>query len=108
MAFQVLLTQDAARDLDEIYDYVAEHDAVSKADYVLGRLEKTIDGLARFPNRGPHPAELLELGMREYREVFFKPYRVIYRVVASRVYVYLIVDGRRDMHTLLLRRILGA
>ena len=46
--------------------------------------------------------------MREYREIFFKPYRIIYRIQAKRVYVYLIVDGRRDMRTLLSRRLLDA
>jgi toxin ParE1/3/4 len=46
------------------------------------------------------------LGIRDYREVFFKPYRVIYRVMGDTVYVLLIVDGRRDMQTLLQRRLL--
>jgi len=51
---------------------------------------------------------LLELGIRDYRQTFFKPYRIIYRVEGRRVYVYLIADGRRDMRTLLERRLLGA
>ncbi len=46
--------------------------------------------------------------MREYRQVFFKPYRLIYRVVERKVYVHLIVDGRRDMQGLLSRRLLGS
>jgi toxin ParE1/3/4 len=108
MLFEVLLTEDAARDLEEIYDYIARHDAPAKADYVLSRLEKVVDGLAKFPKRGAYPHELAALGIREYRETLFKPYRVIYRVVAARVYVYLIADGRRDMQTLLLHRLFGA
>ena len=36
-----------------------------------------------------------------------KPYRVIYRVVGSQVVIYLIVDGRRDMQSVLARRLLG-
>jgi toxin ParE1/3/4 len=48
------------------------------------------------------------LGIREYREVFFKPYRIIYRVVEKNVYIFLIADGRRDMQTLLQRRLLDA
>jgi toxin ParE1/3/4 len=45
---------------------------------------------------------------REYREIFFKPYRIIYRIVAERVYVTVIADGRRDMQTLLQRRLFQA
>lgn len=107
MAFEVLLTEDAARDLEEIYDYIAEHDAPAKADHVLNRLEKVVGSLANFPKRGSFPHELAALGIREYREAYFKPYRVIYRIVAPTVYVYLIADGRRDMQSLLLRRLFG-
>ena len=65
-----------------------------------------------MPERGAWTKELLALGIREYRETYFKPYRVIYRVSQSdtrpMVYVYLIVDGRRDLQALLQRRMLRA
>nr|MBC8362588.1 type II toxin-antitoxin system RelE/ParE family toxin [Candidatus Desulfatibia profunda] len=70
--------------------------------------EKTFSTLSEFPERGVYPKELLKLGIREYREIFFKPYRIIYRVMDKNVYVLLIVDGRRDMQSLLQRRLLDA
>ena len=108
MVFVVLLTNDAARDLDEIYDYIALHDSPQKADYVLEQIEKGFSSLSEFPERGGYPKELLALGIREYREIFFKPYRIIYRVMDKNVYVLMIVDGRRDMQSLLQRRLLNA
>ena len=108
MPFAVLLTNDAARDLNELYDYIAVHDSPRKADYVLEQIEKTFSTLSEFPERGVYPRELLKLGIREYREIFFKPYRIIYRVMDKHVYVLLIVDGRRDMQSLLQRRLLDA
>ena len=108
MPFAVLLTKDAARDLNELYDYIAVHDSLRKADYGLEQIEKTFSTLSEFPERGVHPKELLKLGIREYREIFFKPYRIIYRVMDKNVYVLLIVDGRRDMQSLLQRRLLEA
>ena len=105
---RVLLTNDAARDLEELYDYIALHDAPRKADYVLDQIEKAFSKLFEFPERGAYPKELLTLGIREYREIYFKPYRIIYRVIEKNVYVLLIVDGRRDMQSLLQRRLLGA
>jgi len=108
MSFTVLLTNDAARDLNEVYDYIAVHDSPRKADYVLEQIEKTFSTLSEFPERGVYPKELLKLGIREYREIFFKPYRIIYRVMDKNVYVLLIVDGRRDMQSLLQRRLLDA
>jgi len=108
MPFKVLLTNDAARDLDELYDYIALHDAPRKADYVLEQIEKAFSKLSQFPERGAYPKEMLTLGIREYRQIFFKPYRILYRVMEKNVYVLLIVDGRRDMQSLLQRRLLDA
>ena len=68
---------------------------------------EVVDGLTRFPERGSYPRELLALGIKEYRQTAFKPYRVIYRVVGSQVVIHLIVDGRRDMQSVLARRLLG-
>ncbi len=107
MRFEVLLTEDAARDLEELYGYINEHDDPARAVYVLEHLEAAIEGLATNPVRGSYPKELLALGVREYRQTFFKPYRMIYRVAGRRVYVYLIADGRLDMQTLLVRRLLS-
>ena len=108
MRYAVLLTPVAERDLEEIYDYIAEFDSVASANYVLDRLMEAGKSLSTFPERGSFPRELLALGIRDYRQVFFKPYRVIYRVVGKQVQVDLIADGRRDMRSLLTRRLLGA
>lgn len=108
MRYEVLLTAGAERDLEEIYDYIAEFDTPEKAEYVLERVLAVANSLAVFPGRGSYPRELQELGVREYRQTFFKPYRVIYRVVRKQVTIYLIADGRRDMQSLLSRRLLGA
>ncbi len=108
MPFAVLLTTDAARDLEDLYQYIAVHDAPGKADHVLTNIEKVFGSLSESPERGVYPKELLALGIRDYREIFFKPYRVIYRVAGDVVHVLLIADGRRDMQTLLQRRLLSA
>lgn len=52
MPFAVFLTDDAAPDLDEIYDYIALHDAPQKADYVLKPFEKIFSGLSKSAERG--------------------------------------------------------
>jgi toxin ParE1/3/4 len=108
VSFEVLLTRDALRDLEEIIDYIAEHDAAAKAKHVLDRISEALESLESFPDRGAHPRELLALGIHEYRQIHFKPYRVVCRVAGPHVYVYLITDGRRNMQTLLARRLLGA
>jgi len=108
MSFRVFLTDDAARDPEDLYDYIERHDVPGKADHVLEQIEKGFTSLSANPERGAYPNELSAIGIREYREIFFKPYRIIYRVMAESVYVLVIADGRRDMQTLLQRRLLRA
>ena len=106
--FDVLLTQGAEQDLEAIHDYLAEFDCVANANHVLDQLMKVVASLSRLPQRGSYPRELLALGIKEYRQTTFKPYRLIYRVAGRQVVIYLIADGRRDMQSVLARRLLGA
>ena len=108
MPGRVHLTKDAARDLEEICDHIDRHDAPGRADHVMEQIEKAFHSLSDHPQRGNSPKELLNVGIREYREIFFKPYRIIYRVMGDNVYVLVIADGRRDMQALLQRRLLQA
>ncbi len=107
MLYSVVLTKDAEADLEDIYDYIIEHDSVGKAAHVLDQLLKVTESLANFPKKGSIPKELQELGIREYRQTFFKPYRVIYQVINKQVVIFVVTDGRRDMQALLARRLLS-
>jgi toxin ParE1/3/4 len=106
--FKVMLTAGAEQDLEAIHDYIAEFDCVANADCVLDQLLEAVESLSRLPERGSYPKELIALGIREYRQTSFKPYRVIYRVIGNQVVIYLVADGRRDMQSVLARRLLGA
>ncbi|MEN6446681.1 MAG: type II toxin-antitoxin system RelE/ParE family toxin [Syntrophaceae bacterium] len=107
MSCAVFLTADAAQDLEEIHAYIADNDGPERAGHVLDKIEKAFASLSESPQRGAYTRELLALGIREYREIFFKPYRIIYRVMGKRVYVLLIADGRRDLQTVLQQRLLN-
>jgi toxin ParE1/3/4 len=59
-----------------------------------------------YAGEGSNPPELEKIGMREFREIIFKPYRIIYSLVKSQVFVYCVLDGRRDLQDLLEERLL--
>lgn len=105
--FEVLLTQGAEQDLEAIYEYICEFDCIASANRVLDALMDVAESLSKFPERGSYPKELVSLGIKEYRQSLFKPYRVIYRIADTKVIIYLIADGRRDMQAVLTRRLLG-
>ena len=104
--YRVRLTEDAEQDLIDIYRYIALYDSVENADYVLDRLESLCSRLVELPERGHAPPELSRIGVTNYREVNFKPYRVIYEVIRQNVFIHCILDGRRDIPSLLERRLI--
>lgn len=104
--YRVRPTADAEQDLIDIYRYIALNDSAENAEYVLDQLESLCSRLADLPERGHVPAELDRIGVTNYREVNFKPYRVIYEVIRQDAYVHCILDGRRDIPSLLERRLI--
>lgn len=104
--YSVLITKEAEKDIVDIFDYIFKKDSLDSANYVLDELEKLIVSLNKIPERGHYPPELHIQGIKEFREVIFKPYRVIYEINNLDIIIHLCVDGRRDMRTLLQRRLL--
>ncbi len=106
MSHQVLLVAEAEEDILDIYKYVLRADGRSRADYVLRKLQETCQRLSRMPRRGHNPPELERIGVCGYREVHFKPYRIIYQIAGRKVLVHCVLDGRRSMQEILERRLL--
>ena len=107
MKYVIRWSADAEHDLETIADYVAEHDSLERAQYVIDKIMDLVGSLTTLPDKGNFPKELEVFGNREYRQLFFKPYRLIYQVGGKYVTVMLVADGRRDMPTLLAKRLLG-
>ena len=104
--YRVRIVQEAEDDLAEIIEFVAKHDSIERADYVLEKLLGVCERLEKNPQRGHFLPELKSLGIKSYREVHFKPYRIIYEFIGRDVFVHLIVDGRRSLQAILERRLL--
>ena len=104
--FYVHLTDEVEHDLFDLFEYIARKDSVENAYYVLEKLATLILSLDEQPERGHYPPELDKRGVKNYREVHFKPYRVIYEIIGNHVVILGCFDGRRDMQLLLERRLL--
>ncbi|MGQ3099287.1 MAG: type II toxin-antitoxin system RelE/ParE family toxin [Brevundimonas aurantiaca] len=105
--YGVELTQGAEDDLEEIHRYRLRVRGSDDADALIGEFLTVIDSLEAVPERGAIPRELEGLGIKEFRQVLLRQFRLIYRIIDSRVVILVIADGRRDMQTLLERRLLA-
>ena len=104
--FEVRLAVEAEADLAAIADHLAEYASPNIADAWLEKFLETIASLERFPDRGSMPKELDGAPFRGYRQLHLRPYRIIYRTEGKTVLVAVIVDGRRDLKSLLHQRLL--
>lgn len=107
VSLTVQLTDDALHVLDDMHAFVAATYVLSRADQLVDGISASLAKLSMFPERGEYPKELSGLGMREFRQVHHKPYRMIYQVGREAVTVLPIADGRRDVQALLQRRLLS-
>ena len=72
--------------------------AQGEADVQTGRTVGTEETFER--------ARKAIFGIRNWRELIVKPYRIIYRIDEDTVNVLAVLDGRRDLQDLLLERLI--
>ncbi len=106
MNYRVKILQEAEEDIFDIYRYIFCSDSPNHADYVFEKLEEAITSLQQLPEPGRTPPELEWIGVKNYREIHFKPYRIIYDIESANVFIHGVLDGRRDLQQLLEKRFL--
>ena len=106
MKYEVFFIEDAEEDIFEIYNYVAFNDSIGKADILFEKLQETCLSLENYPDRGHLPPELERINVREFSEIHFKPYRIIYQIRDKKVFIHCVLDGRRNLQDILQDRLL--
>ena len=108
MKYEVCITEVALSDLYAIYKYVAINDSPGKAEHLIDNIHKAITSLETMPARGNYPSEMHRLGISDFREIFFKPYRIVYETKGKTIFIHAVLDGRRSCEDLLQQRLLEA
>jgi plasmid stabilization system protein ParE len=94
------LLRSALEDIAVIVDYALVTLGVDQALVVDDRIHKAISRLEDFADRGRVVPELLEYAAT-FRELVVEPYRIIYRVEPTQVWVIAVVDHHRNVERLL-------
>ena len=105
--YRVALTAGAERDLDGICAWIEQERGPDAVNEWLEEFAQAIGSLETFPDRGSVPPELAAIGIKDFRQKQFKPYRIIYRVLKRDVFILVVAHGRRDFQSLLQERLLG-
>jgi toxin ParE1/3/4 len=106
MNYDIFLAIEAEKDIVSIFEYVFYNDSPDKADYVYAKIKESINNLTTNPERGHIPKEFEKIGIIEYFEIHCKPFIIIYQIIYKKIMVHCVLDGRRDLEDLLLKRLI--
>ncbi len=100
----VVLASVASDDIAELLEYTLTHAGLDAATRLDAVLDRALASLTHLADRGRMVPELQTRGIAVYRELIRGPYRIVYRVIGREVWVLAVVDGRRDLGSLLRER----
>ncbi len=95
--YKTFISRYAEDDLIEIIDYF----------YSINQtIENKIDTLKTFPEQGGIVPELEKQNISNYRELTDGNYRIIYSIQEETVYIHTIVDSRRNLEEILIKKLM--
>lgn len=94
----------AGRDLEEIVGHISHERPLAALD-ILAEINRRAGSLDTVADRGRVVPEMDCHGIRNYRELIFAPWRIIYKTTREEVRIMAVLDSRRNVEDLLLKRL---
>lgn len=106
MTLKVVILESAEHDLKELRRYIVKNFSLEIWLNTYDNFKKAARNLTAFPLAGAIPEEIEKLNLSQYRQVLAGMNRIIYEVRQDTLYIHVVVDSRRDMKSLLTKRLL--
>ncbi|MFZ5575808.1 MAG: type II toxin-antitoxin system RelE/ParE family toxin [Pseudomonadota bacterium] len=106
MSLRVVFLRSAEQDLRELRAYIIKNFGKGTWQTSYTGIKDAVSAIRNFPLGGSLPEELEKLNLMQYRQVLSGMNRIIYEVRQETIYIHIVCDTRKDMKTLLARRLL--
>ena len=103
--YKTVISRYAEDDLVEIIEYYHVKNEIYSQKLLIA-LEKRVEELKEYPERGRVVPELEKQNILEYRELIEGNYRIIYAIEDKNVIIHTIIDSRRNIDELLIKKLL--
>lgn len=97
---EVIWTEPALADLNDIADYIALENPTAAKQLVQSVFSK-VERLELFPTSGRIPAELEQ---HNYREVVASPCRIFYKQLNDKVFILFVMREEQDLRRFMLAK----
>ena len=98
-------TAPAREDVNEIIEYISRTN-INYAVKILDKIEAAVKNLDKFPERNRIVPELEKYGYFLYRDIVVEYWKIIYKIENNLVYIMLVIDGRRNLEDILLKKMI--
>jgi toxin ParE1/3/4 len=95
---EIIWTNPALNDLNEIAEYISISNIISAKKLVVNVFEK-VERLELFPESGK---KVLELSNLNYREIIVTPCRIFYKIESDKVSILHVMRQERDLRKFLI------
>jgi len=104
---KVVFLQSAEADLKGLRHYITRNFGKEVWATSYDGIKKSVAMIQDRPKAGRIPSELESLNIAQYRQVLSGMNRIIYEVRENTAYIHIICDTRRDLQSLLMKRIVS-
>ena len=102
--YRVVVPPSVTKDLKEIVEYYYEvNRGYSKK--IFSKIIERIRELEKLPQKGRIVPELKEHNIDAYRELIEENYRIVYRIFDEEVLLVSVIDARRNVDEVLIRKL---
>lgn len=102
----LLILDEAQEDTKDLRRYILKSFGVERWKHASAELTITFGKIRQFPQSGYVPAEPADFGGLNFRGALSRQNRTIYEVCDETIYIHVVADTRRDLRTLLQKRLL--
>ncbi len=106
MSISVVFLRSAELDLKELKNHIVKNFDKDTWQASYSKIQEAVGTLQTFPLGGRIPEELDKLNLTQYRQVISGMNRIIYEVRQETIYIHIVCDTRKDMKSLLTKRLL--
>jgi plasmid stabilization system protein ParE len=101
---EIVWARVAENDLKDIIDDIAIDSPIIVLN-ILKKIRNKASNLYTMPDRCRIVPELKEQGIMQYRELIVSPWRILIRIAEMKVYILSVLDARRNVEDILLKRL---
>jgi len=106
MALEIIWSEDAGYEYEEIIDWLKITINKNYADKIFTKINQTIEAVAENPKIGKEVQLLKDIGIREYRQITETYWVIFYRIESNAIKIVSIIDGRRNLEEILYKKVI--